>query len=317
MAVWPHEYSFIRYLAAKRAVDDCALNRRVWDSLVNAVSQVSLGEPFRILEVGAGIGTMVERAWEWGLLHGEVVYTALDADSASMAEARRRLLHWAAGRGIAATGRGNGPLLFWDEARRVTVRLEAADLFDFAVRGGDRPAWDLIMAHAFLDLVHIPSTLPLLFGLLRPAGLFYFTLNFDGLTILEPALDPSLDAQIEALYHETMDKRVADGRPSGDSRSGRRLFGHLAAAGAHILDAGSSDWVVFPHAGSYTADETYFLHFIVHTIYSALAGHPALDPERFSAWVEQRHAQIERGELVYVAHQLDFAGRGPASVKPG
>lgn len=312
MAIRPHEYSFMRYLAAKRAIDDRALNRCVWGSLVNALPPVSSGEPFRILEVGAGIGTMVERAWEWGLLQGEVVYTALDADPASVAEARRRLPRWAAGRGIAVTGGEDGPLLFRDGTRQVTVRLKAADFFDFATRDRDQPVWDLIIAHAFLDLVDIPSTLPLLFGLLRPAGLFYFTLNFDGLTIFEPALDPFLDAQIEALYHETMDRRVVDGRPSGDSRSGRRLFGHLAAAGAHILDAGSSDWVVFPRAGGYAADEAYFLHFIVHTIHSALTDHPALDPERFSAWIEQRHAQIERGELAYIAHQLDFVGRGPA-----
>jgi hypothetical protein len=33
-----------------------------------------------------------------------------------------------------------------------------------------------------------------------------------------------------------------------------------------------------------------------------------LDPVRFEAWIAERHAQIERGELVYIAHQLDFFG---------
>jgi hypothetical protein len=40
-----------------------------------------------------------------------------------------------------------------------------------------------------------------------------------------------------------------------------------------------------------------------------LTGHPHLDAERLGAWVAQRHAQIEQGALVYIAHQLDVLGR--------
>ena len=31
-----------------------------------------------------------------------------------------------------------------------------------------------------------------------------------------------------------------------------------------------------------------------------------------STWVAERHAQIEQGTLVYIAHQLDVLGRVPA-----
>jgi hypothetical protein len=40
-----------------------------------------------------------------------------------------------------------------------------------------------------------------------------------------------------------------------------------------------------------------------------LTGHPHLYAERLGAWVAQRHAQIEQGALVYIAHQLDVLGR--------
>jgi hypothetical protein len=53
------------------------------------------------------------------------------------------------------------------------------------------------------------------------------------------------------------------------------------------------------------------LHFIIHTIGTALRGHPDLDPVRLPSWIAQRHAQIEAGSLVYIAHQLDFLGRMP------
>jgi hypothetical protein len=108
-----------------------------------------------------------------------------------------------------------------------------------------------------------------------------------------------------------MDRRIVAGNPAGDSRTGRHLFGHLRASGAELLDAGGSDWVVFAGPNGYPADEAYFLHFIIHTIHAALAGHRCLDAKRFAAWIEQRHAQVERGTLVYIAHQLDFLGRVP------
>ena len=169
----------------------------------------------------------------------------------------------------------------------------------------------------------IEATLPILFSLLKPGGLFYFTINFDGATILEPAIEPKFDALIEHLYHQTMDDRVINGRKSGDSQSGRHLFSYLRKLNTNILAAGSSDWVVFaasqlpePAEGNgsirnhnYPADEAYFLHFIIHTMQQALSNHPQLDQTKFNDWIAERHLQIENGELIYIAHQLDFVGR--------
>jgi hypothetical protein len=119
------------------------------------------------------------------------------------------------------------------------------------------------------------------------------------------------------LYHRSMDERVRDGMPAGDSKTGRRLLTRIGATGAELLAAGSSDWVVFPRAGAYPDDEEYFLQHIVHTIDVALSGHAELDPARFRAWVSERQAQIERGELCYIAHQLDVLGRVPLSARAG
>jgi len=114
---------------------------------------------------------------------------------------------------------------------------------------------------------------------------------------------------VEQLYHETMDARVTNGRLSGDSRSGRHLFTQLRQNGVEIIAAGSSDWVVYAGSDGYVADEAYFLHFIIHTMYGALRDHPQLDAATFEAWITERHAQIERGELVYITHQMDFLGK--------
>ena len=70
----------------------------------------------------------------------------------------------------------------------------------------------------------------------------------------------------------------------------------------------NGDWVVFPTNGSYPHDEAYFLHFIMRTIHQELKHHPRLESNRFEAWITKRHHQIEAAELVYIAHQLDYAG---------
>jgi SAM-dependent methyltransferase len=304
----PEDYSFPRYLAAKKSVDDRALNRGVWQALVGALPRPTPETPLKVLEAGAGIGTMVERMLDWGAL-SYAEYTALDTQAENIACARERLAKWGMERGHQVEQASTEGSVLKQPGSRVEVEWVVADIFDFIDAHRGKRTWDLLVAHAFLDLVDIPTALPRLFSLLRPGGLFYFTINFDGLTLFEPAIDPQLDELIQRLYHRTMDERITDGQPSGDSRAGRHLFNYLKDAGAMILDAGASDWVVFPRKGSYPQDEAYFLHFILHTIQQALAGHLELDAGQFVEWIAQRHAQVERGELVYIAHQLDFVGK--------
>ncbi len=282
------DYTFQRYLSAKRTVDDRALNWRVWQALSEQLRTID-AHPLRVLEIGAGIGTMVERAQSWRLFdpvyHPLVEYTAIDEQAENIDTAQQLLATL---------------------PDRFTLKLEQADLFDFVERTEEFAKYDLLIAHAFLDLVDIAQTLPLLRRLMREDGLLYFTINFDGVTSLQPEIDPAFDAQIEALYHRTMDERVIDGVPSGDSHSGRHMFNHLREAGIDILAAGSSDWVVFGGKGGYPADEAYFLHFIVNTMHGALAQHPELDQPRFAEWINLRHQQIDNGDMVYIAHQIDF-----------
>jgi SAM-dependent methyltransferase len=304
----PTTYSFTRYLAAKKSVDDRALNRHVWQSLAQSMLQATSTAPVQVLEIGAGIGTMVERLVEWDLLQ-QATYTAIDADAEAIAESHRRLPAWMIEHGFKLMEEMATRQCFCRSGQEIVVETEMIDLQRFVARTQGWRAWDLLIAHAVLDELDIPTTLPSLLSLLRPGGLFYFTIAFDGATILQPEIDPVLDAQIEALYHQTMDQRRIAGHASGDSRTGRHLFGHLRAAGTEILDAGSSDWVIFAGAQGYSGDEAYFLHFIIHTIGTALRGHTQLDTGRLTHWIAQRHAQVEQGSLVYLAHQLDFLGR--------
>ncbi len=291
---------YARYLAAKTTVDDRALNRQV---LAELRRLMPAGTP-RVLEVGAGLGTMVARLMDWGVV-GAGEYILLDTERELLDQSRRWLLDWAAARGLRGDLLPDGL-----QVGDLRVRLVHAELGRYLETDHGALA-DVLIANAVLDLVDVPAILPGLFRLLVPGGVYWFTINYDGETIFEPG-HPHDDLVMRA-YHRDMDERVRYGRPAGESRTGRRLFHHLRAAGAPALAAGSSDWVVNAGPdGNYPGDEAHFLRSILSTIQNALRGRQdRVEPADLDNWLDVRGRQLAAGELVYIAHQLDFAGRSP------
>jgi hypothetical protein len=256
--------------------------------------------PICITEVGGGIGTMLARMFRWDVVT-KADYVLVDEMTENIETAQEWIPRWAVEAGLSVERMGQKQLRVFDQERDVCIRFEHADVFDFIQK---RPApADLLIAHAFLDLLPMPESMPKLLALTK--NLAWLTINFDGVTSFEPTIDAALDEQIERLYHATMDTRPT----GGDSHAGRHLFGHLRTAGAQVLAAGASDWVVHAVNGKYPADEAYFLHFILHFFEESLAGHPELDAIAFANWLKKRRTQIERGELVYIAHQMDFLAK--------
>ena len=296
------EYSFPHYLLSKQSVDDRALNKDVLESLKAHLPT----QPIKIIEVGAGIGTMLRRLLWWDVIR-QAEYVLVDEMAENIEYASAWIPQFATEAGLSVERGGQSQLRVFDEAQDVRIHLEQADVFDF-IQKNKEPA-DLLIAHAFLDLLPMPESLPKLLSLTK--DLAWLTINFDGVTSFEPTVDAALDEKIERLYHKTMDKRPT----GGDSKSGRHLFGHLQSAGAEILTAGSSDWVVHAVGGKYLEDEKYFLSFILHFFEESLTGHVELNADAFANWLSERRAQVERGELVYVAHQMDFLVHAPSSLR--
>ena len=294
---------YARYLAAKTSVDDRALNRHV---LAGLRRLMPAGAP-QVLEVGAGLGTMVARLMDWGVV-GTGEYVLLDADRPLLDDSRRWLRDWAAARGLRSD-----PLPDGLQVGDLRVRLEHAELGRYleAAHEAQRVPADVLIANAVLDLVDVPAILPGLLRLLVPGGVYWFTINYDGESVFAPG-HPH-DDQVMQAYHRDMDERVRYGQPAGDSRTGRRLFHNLRAAGAPALAAGSSDWVVSAGPdGNYPDDEAFFLRSILSTIQNALRSRPdRVEPADLADWLAMRGRQLAAGELVYIAHQLDFVGRSP------
>ena len=304
------EYDFALYLAAKKTIDDVALNRYVLDTLKANMPQATAQSSLQVLELGSGIGTMVERMVEWGLLK-RADYTAVDASEVLAHKACSRLDRWSLDHGFKTNGNPPGVVDIQPAAGRISVTFECADVYQYFEQSCGQKRWDLGIAHAFMDLVDPAETIPRFCQLIKPGGLIYLTLNYDGETVLLPVVDQKFDEEIIRIYNESMDNRMIRGKKAGDSRTGRHLLLYLQTAGAEIMAAGSSDWVVFPGSNGYQENETYFLHFIVHTIFKELKGHASVDQRQLETWVAQRHDQIEAGKLIFIAKQMDVLARIP------
>jgi hypothetical protein len=308
---------FQRYLRAKRAIDDRSLDRRLVGLLRDrlATRAQATDGPVRILEIGAGVGTMVTRAVEWDLLPaGEIQYTAVDIEAANIDTLPQHLREWASDRdttvstggdttvstgGDTTVSTGDSIVLDTSESQ-ITVEPVVAEAVDYADQTAT--AYDLLVGAALLDLLDLDQLDPLL-GCLAPGGCYYFPITFDGATRFRPA-HPA-DSEVERLYHSHMDRK-----PGGSSQAGDDLLARLQQHdGGSILGAAGSDWIVRPADGAYPGDEAYFLSHILGTVETALG---ELDEEitvDLDNWLSHRRDQLDAGELIYFTHQLDILGQ--------
>jgi hypothetical protein len=296
---------FVRYLSSKKSVDDRALNTHVRNTLAAALPESSPQAPLRVLELGAGIGTMIERLVDWRLLTF-ADYTAIDCDVNCVSEFGRRMANWVIAEGFGFSRRPENTALIRTQQGEILIKFERADVYDLFTMDQTGRQWDLGIAHAFMDLVDIGGVLPRFCNFIRPGGLLYLTLNYDGETIFLPGFNGAFEKQLLRLYNQTMDDRIVDGRITGGCLTGRKLFGHLQAANAAVLAAGSSDWIVLPASQGYPQDESYFLHYILDTIYTELESHPELDQKLLESWIRTRHDQVENAKLIFIAKNLDL-----------
>ena len=272
-------HELAHYLEAKRTVDDRALDRRVLERLRRELEGVDAPA---IVDVGAGIGTGLERLLNWNVVKAPT-YTAVEQDTALVDIARSRLDGMEGLDG------------------RAQAELVTSTLTDFASDNRNLARFDLVIAHAFLDIVNLAPALKSLVALARPGGLLYFPITFDGETIFEPAHED--DEMILSRYHASMSKL---GGELGDSKTGRRLFHTLSSEPAEILEMGSSDWIVRPENGSYPDDEAFFLECVVAMVERTVG-------DAAEGWASTRRQQIDEGRLLYIAHQIDCLARKRSS----
>jgi hypothetical protein len=300
--------SFQRYLRAKRTIDDRALDRRLLGELRETLAaRASAGDgPLRVLEAGAGIGTMITRLVGWEVLPpGTTHYTAVDLQSENIAALPDHLDRWADDRPDYAVS--TDPLALVGPECRLEIERVDTDVVAYAERTA--ATHDLVIGAALLDILGL-SNLRSLIGTLEPGGAFYFPITFDGGTRFYPAHDA--DRSVERHYHAHMDNKEG-----GSSRAGGETLARLQERPDVDAAAAGSDWVVTPADGGYRADEAYALRYILNSIEEAVAEITAGEFDPLEGWLDRRRAQVDAGELLYHTHQLDLFGRVDGSTPSG
>ena len=295
---------YIRYLTAKKYVDDRALNRHVWKSLKANLSASSGKDWLEVIDIGAGTGTMFERMMTWRLstrLHYTMVEKVPEYLSAFKAKSHHNLSSLS----YALKWRNNTSADIISNEVIGTIDTYCADLYDVIFNKEYFGRFDIIIAHAVMDLVNIKDVLDGFEKLVKPGGLLYLTLNYDGLTVFIPPFDPDFEHYLFQRYHLSMDQRIIAGRQSGSSQSGRELLTMLSRRQLPILAVGSSDWFIYPSIQGYLNDDSYFLEEILQTIYHQLQCDHHIDSRRLSAWMTHRHKQLKAMELTFMARNID------------
>lgn len=313
-------FSYPRYLASKRTVDERARHPRLWAQMMSFCREVchNADRPLRILEVGGGVGDLAGDILE-ALPDGRVDYTLLDVDADNLQAASSNLNDRLPEADIV---HASEQLSSQASSTQKRIILRHGNFLDCRERGSSMIApeeVDLVVGQAVMDILPVEVSMDTASSILRPGGIGYFPIHVDGLTEFEPTEDEETDAMVSDLYHESMRRRYelpGNGRryASNGSRCGRDLLVYAPAAGMDIVDAASSDWVVYPHAGpggkrTYPAQEADFLRYMLGFVEEELTGHADLDADAFAEWVSRRRQQIEAGELILVVHNLDVLVR--------
>ena len=305
---WLLPLDFQAYLEAKLDVDSASLNPALFDRFRSSLEAIS--SP-RVLDLGTGTGAMLRRLLGFTLCGRAELY-GLDSDGYSLELAYRKTASLLEERGwqVHREGGVGEEQALWAQwaGRQLSVRLLFGDLLGPGLleqlRGG---RFHAVAAHAVMDMLPLDRGLEVIRRLLTEGGLFYATINYDGLTVLLPpyAFEGFEDALLRA-YNQSMEERRVEGLPTGGAWTGRRLHAALQRAGFQVLGAGSSDWNVFPWEGGYAGLQSLFLRSLLAMIAREGLSRAEIDPAELRRWYLRRLEEVEAGRLGLVTHQLDL-----------
>lgn len=289
------KFDYADYLAIKKNLDDRSLNPDVWKAfsqwLIKRQQEKGI---LQILEIGAGIGTMIIRLLDSGLLKN-CVYKAIEIQPEFRETARSHIQAWCHANACQIDTLSDTRWKISKAESCVEVQWFSADVLQ--VEQLHPPAsFDLLVGHAFIDLLPVPAFLPQLLDRLVPQGICYFTINYAGETEILPLHE--LDDSVLAAYHQDMDRRFPD-LDWTPSQTGRQLGAWLQQHGCRILAEGVSDWRLSPTADP-NDDSHRFVANILDTIESALPTMAGVPP-----WLDNRRRQLQAGKLQFRAANRD------------
>jgi ubiquinone/menaquinone biosynthesis C-methylase UbiE len=277
--------AFADYLAAKFALDERSLNCEVRGAFLEGLQRLPHIE---CLDVGAGTGATLRRLLQSGL-STPLSVTLLDRDRDLLEQARAGLAGW-----------------LQASAMPPAIRFVAEALNDHRP---DR-RYNVITAHAFLDIMPLTQALRLFSGWLQPGGYLYASLNYNGETVLADAYENgAFEGQLLDYYNHTMETRPR--RRPGHGRGVLRTASHGAPAGIRVSRARlrQLDWHIAPLQGRYRDNDAVCLTALLEMIRSEAQRSDLFRREELDRWHDDRQRRVQEGRLAMHVHQTDVLAR--------
>lgn len=287
-----HTFDYPRYLKALEPVSARAQSDMLYEQFLDALGahQAVAGRPIRILEIGAGRGTQMQRicadAKERGI---PFQYEALEPNDANRAVVSRVASAYSA------------------EGSAITVHPNAFRSFAASLSARQ---YDAVVARSVLDLMPLPNALSCLHDITHDSWMLYAPLTFGMVTHLAPGLPSQLsDAEhkITNIYHNSILEKTS--LEKGD------LVSHKIATWGNEQGASvamkASDWVINPSEEQYKNDEAYALASILGFMYDEAERAGTVGHKRLDAWWNARTRMLRRKRLIYTANQFDLLIRFP------
>ena len=310
-------FDFPAYLEAKYQLDSTSLNSKVYAQFQDHLRPI---QGSRILDLGTGTGAMLRRIIELSPA-GKVELIGLDQEERNLAIGLERIEETLKREGfaIAELRRSGEVKSIRGRKNRIDARVDLlrGDITDSNTARA-LGSFDVVTAHAFMDLMPLKRIVAIIRSLLNAGGVFYSTLNYDGLTVLLPEYTrTTIERRLLRTYDRSMENRRARGLKTGGARSGTRLYRALVNGGFSVIGLGSSDWNVVPPAGGYSDEDKHFLAAIISMIEGearrAIAQNnernTVVDPTSLSEWLADRLDAVENSRLSMIVHQIDLLAK--------
>ena len=300
---------YIKYLSCKEKVDDKSINMRVFDALKKAVSHSA---HLKIIDCGTGIGSMIRRLIDWGIINsGEIV--GIDNDRSFLTAAPEYFKDWGKARryNVLLGNQRDGMFQVDVNEGAVHIKLTNMDIYQVTRESDFKSSFDIVTGNSLMDIVNIEKAMTTFRFLLKSGGFLYLTINYDHETIFEPTQDRELEERIMEIYNGDMDKRVVNGFASGDSYVGRHLFHVTKACGLDVISFGASDWTVYPRGNKYQPHQEYFLLYLLHLVHETVRNSGLMKQQEIDSWYNDRLDQLKAGTLLYMCRQNDILAQLP------
>ena len=295
------KYPFYTYLAAKYDLDSRSLNA---DVLLAVTSSIGRRDKLRWLDLGTGTGAMIRRLLD-KITGASLSVIGVDTDTQLLALAQTQLRSHLINQGHSIREQNN-TIVAESNSQSIRLGFENCSALNLHPRI-TRSKFDLVTAHALMDILPMQATSRLVARQLVQGGLFYSTLNYDGDTALLPIYqDQAFETGLLETYNESMEKRRVNGQATGGAKSGRRLLSTLNSLGFTIIAYGSSDWNITPLHNSYRNQDKICVESLLSLIRKEGTQHSDIDQQELQRWYKDRCRMVEQHRLSLIAHQLDI-----------